>query len=136
MKKLKLTAVCFLFIVMLTVPCVSHAAVLIDDPPAPPQVLRAYKTASRKVTLKWRGQLGVSGYEIYLKKGNGKYHKIKEIKSRKVRKYTVKNLSPRGVYRLRMRSYKNLEGERKYSRYMMLTVDMKKPVNTKWKAGR
>ena len=74
--------------------------------------------------------------ERKMKKGNGKYHKIKEIKSRKVRKYTVKNLSPRGVYRLRMRSYKNLEGERKYSRYMMLTVDMKKPVNTKWKAGR
>ncbi len=146
MKKLKLkamTACSILLILSLAVPFVSFAAVgsdeempvsakyvmstvFIDDPPAPPQDFQAYKTAERKVTLRWRGLIAVSGYEVYIKKDDGKFHLVKEVKSRSSRKYTVKGLSPNKKYKLAMRSYKILDGEKKYSRYVTATVDMKK----------
>lgn len=103
-----------------------EAWVGIDDPPAPPQSLKAYKTADGKITLSWRGSTDASGYEIYLKKGNGKYHKVKDIKSPSTRKYTLKNLSSKGIYKIRMRSYDKIKGAMTYSRYMTVTVDMKK----------
>ncbi len=104
----------------------SASTVFIDERPAPPQDFQAYKTAEQKVTLRWRGLTAISGYEVYIRKDDGKFRLVKEIKSRPSRKYTVKGLSPNGKYKLAMRTYKVLDGERKYSRYVTATVDMKK----------
>lgn len=97
-----------------------------DEPPVPPQDVRAYKTGDRKITLEWRKPCYLGGYEICLKKGSGKYHKIKDITGTSLKKYTVKNLSPKAVYKLRIRSYKMVAGKMRYSRYMGVTVDMRK----------
>lgn len=96
--------------------------VLVDAPTK----VTAYKTASKTITLKWKKADEVDGYQIYLKKGNSTYKKNKTLNAAKKCIYKIKKLSNKGTYKIRIRAYKKVNGERYYSKYTKaITVKMK-----------
>ena len=66
---------------------------------------------AKKAKLTWKKKSS-DGYEIYMKTGNGKYKKIKTIKSAKTTSYTVKNLKKGKKYTFKVRAYR-LDGTKK-----------------------
>ena len=95
------------------------------DPPGTPGYLEAHKISEKTAVLTWMRTSG-EGYEIYLKKGNGSYRKIGTVAS-DVTKYKLKNLSPKAIYKLRMRAYCDWNGETRYGHYSKaVTLNMKK----------
>ncbi len=101
----------------------------VEVPEAPmPSSVKAYKTAKKAVTLTWKKASPACSYEIYLKKGKGKYRKIKTVESSKETKYVIKNLSPTAVYKVCMCSYDyGVGGRKRYSGMTRpITVNMKK----------
>ena len=93
-----------------------------------PSFVKAYKTARKEVTLTWKKASPDCSYEIYLKKGNGNYKKIKTVTSPQDTKHVIKNLSPTAIYQVRMSSYDIVEGRKRYSGGFTepITVNMKK----------
>lgn len=73
------------------------------------------KATSNSIILSWKKVSGVKGYAIYMKKGkNGKYKKIKDIKSGNITTYYKAKLKRKNTYYFRVRAYKNIYGERSY----------------------
>ncbi len=100
-----------------------------EVPEAPmPSSVKAFKTAKRAITMTWKKASSACSYEIYLKKGKGKYQKIKTVNASEGTKYVIKNLSPAAVYQIRMCSYDyGVEGIKRYSGMTKsITVNMKK----------
>lgn len=101
----------------------------VEVPEAPqPVSVKAYKTGQKAITLTWKKPASSCNYEIYLKKGNGTYQKIKTVKASKKAKFVIKNLSPTATYKLRINAYdKGLGGSRRNSGYTKpITINMKK----------
>ena len=67
--------------------------------------------SAKKVKLTWKKKSS-DGYEIYMKTNNGKYKKIKTIKSAKTTSYTVKKLKKGKKYTFKVRAYR-LDGSKK-----------------------
>lgn len=100
----------------------------ITDPEAPTN-LKAAKTASKTAKITWKKSNAADGYEIYLKKGNEKYKKVKTISSAKKTSYQIKNLSNKNTYKVKMRSYIKVDGKKFYSSYTKpVTLNMKKAI--------
>lgn len=92
-----------------------------------PSSMQAYKTAEKAATLTWRKSPSASGYEVYLKKENESYQKVQTITSSQGTKCIVKNLSPTAVYKVRIRSYLDNNGERTYSGFTRsVIINMRK----------
>ncbi len=83
-----------------------------------PQSLKA-TSKSKKVTLNWKKVSGASGYEVYRATSkNGKYTKIKTIKSGKTVKYVdSKKLKTNKKYYYKVRAYKKVNGKKYYTAY-------------------
>lgn len=95
----------------------------ITDDVAAPTKVTAYKTAAYTATLTWKKADSADGYEIYLKKGNSSYKKVKTLKNAT---YKIKDLSNKGTYKIRIRSYKVVNGKKYYSSYTKaITLKMK-----------
>lgn len=72
-------------------------------------------TKSKKANLKWKKVSGASGYEVYMAtRRNGKYTKVTTTSSVK---YTKKNLRKNKTYYFKIRTYKKVNGKKKYSSY-------------------
>ena len=68
-------------------------------------------------TLTWEKQSGVSGYQVYRATSkNGKYSKVATISYKKTT-YTAMNLSDSQTYYFKVRSYKLVNGVKKYGKY-------------------
>lgn len=74
-------------------------------------ITKAQNRKKRTVTLKWKRDKNVSGYEIYrsVKKNVG-YIKVKEISKNKTVSFIDKNLKKGRTYYYKVRSYKKLKG--------------------------
>lgn len=70
---------------------------------APAKVkMKGMSVENQVISLNWRKVKGASGYEVYVKKGNGKYKKVKT----NLRKNSIKiKWNTSGTYRFRIRAY-------------------------------
>lgn len=75
-------------------------------------VIKSLKKSKRKVILKWKKIADANGYQIYMKKGKGKYKRIKTFKNPKKVKLIKKKLKKGVTYRFKVRAYK-LNGNKK-----------------------
>lgn len=72
-------------------------------------------TGSKKATVTWKKQSGITGYEIYMSYyKNGSYRKVKNISKASTIKYTQKKLSKGYTYYFKVRSYKKVGGKKVY----------------------
>lgn len=89
----------------------------------PPVTLKKVKISSakrkgnNKIKLTWKKLDNVSGYEIYMKKGNGKYKKVKTISQGKTVSYTKNGLNKKYVYTFKIRAYTKIDGKKVYGAY-------------------
>jgi hypothetical protein len=74
-------------------------------------VIKSLKKSKKKVTLKWKKISDAKGYQIYMKKGKGKFKRIKTIKNPKKIKL-IKKLKKGVQYTFKVRAYK-LNGKKK-----------------------
>ena len=79
----------------------SAGKTFVTKPSAP--VITAAKRSGKTVTIKWKEQKFVTGYAVYMAKGNGKFKKLSVVKG--ASSYTAAELKS-GTYRFRVRSYK------------------------------
>ena len=77
----------------------------------------AKKKGKNKIKLNWKKVDGVSGYEIFMKTGNGKYKKIKTIGKAKNVSFTKTRLKKKKTYSFRIRTYVKVDGVRVYGAY-------------------
>ncbi|MCI8956983.1 MAG: hypothetical protein HFG29_08360 [Eubacterium sp.] len=75
-------------------------------------VIKSLKKSKNKVTLKWKKISDAKGYQIYLKKGKGKFKRIKTIKNPKKIKFMKKKMKKGIQYTFKVRAYK-LNGKKK-----------------------
>lgn len=124
---------------------------VIDDPKSgtvtgqvdSPKLLSAYKVTEKSIQLHWarakdKASNRISGYVIYLKKGDDAYKKVATVPRPDRVKYTLKGLSARGKYQLKLRAFARLGATTAYSVYTKaITVNMKKqPLPTDLKVTR
>ncbi len=67
--------------------------------------------------LTWKKVSGASGYEIYMKTGNGKYKKIKIVGNAKTLSFTKSGLSKKKSYSFRIRAYTKVDRNKVYGAY-------------------
>lgn len=77
----------------------------------------AKKKGTNKIKLNWKKVDGVSGYEIFMKTGNGKYKKIKTIGKAKTISFTKTRLKRKKAYSFKIRTYVKVDGNRVYGAY-------------------
>lgn len=75
-------------------------------------VIKSLKKSKKKVTLKWKKIADANGYQVYMKKGKGKYKRIKTFKKPTKIKLIKKKLKKGITYRFKVRAYK-LNGTKK-----------------------
>lgn len=75
------------------------------------------KASGNKVKISWKKVKGVGGYEVYMStnKKNG-YEKIKKNSSSKL-SYVQNNLDKNKKYYFKVKSYKNINGKKVYSKW-------------------
>ena len=78
---------------------------------------KAGNKGSKKAILKWKKISGVTGYRVYMKKGTGKFTKIKEIKGSTKVSYTKTKLSAGKTYYFKVRAFKTVDGKNIYGTY-------------------
>lgn len=83
--------------------------------PAKAKLSKAKRSGKSKVKLTWKKVSGASGYEISMKKGNGKYKKIKMV-GKKV-SFTKTGLNKKTSYSFRIRAYVTVDGKKIYGTY-------------------
>ncbi len=82
--------------------------------PAKAKLSKAKRSGGSKVKLTWKKVTGASGYEIFMKTGNGKYKKIKTIGKGKTVSFTKTKLSKKKSYSFKVRAYVTVDGKKIY----------------------
>lgn len=78
-----------------------------------------YSYNYKKATIVWEKDTQASGYVIYMStKKDGKYNKVKKIKSNSITQYTINNLNSKKMYYFKICSYKTVKGKNYYSTKM------------------
>ncbi len=87
--------------------------------------LTVYSVYKKQVTLKWKKQSNVTGYQVYVySPSKDKYVKKASVKSNKA---TIKNLDPNTSYRFKVRSYFKSNGDVYYGEFSdVVSVKTKK----------
>lgn len=80
------------------------------------QLTGVTRKSSSKVALKWKKSAGASGYQVYMKTGNGKYKLVKTIKGNK-NTFTKTKLKKNKKYTFKVRAYKTVGKKRVYGLY-------------------
>lgn len=84
--------------------------------PKPVENLKAKKKGNKYITLSWKKDSSVNGYEIYRATSlNGTYEKIKTINKNSTTSYKNTKLSEGKCYYYKIRSYKKVSGKTYYS---------------------
>lgn len=79
--------------------------------------VKAGARGTRKAILSWKKTTYTTGYRIYMKKGNGSFKKIKELKGSTKVSYTKTRLSKGSTYYFKVRAYKTINGKNNYGSY-------------------
>ncbi len=77
----------------------------------------AKRKGKSKVKLGWKKVDGASGYEIFMKTGNGKYKKIKTVGKSKTVSFTKARLSSKKSYSFKIRAYTKVDGVKVYGAF-------------------
>lgn len=77
----------------------------------------AKRKGKSKVRLSWKKVNGASGYEIFMKTGNGKYKKIKTVGKTKTVSFTKTRLNSKKSYSFKIRAYVKVDGVKVYGAY-------------------
>lgn len=77
----------------------------------------AKRKGKNKVRLNWRSVDGASGYEIFMKTGNGSYKKIKTVGKGSTVSFTKSRLSRKKAYSFKIRAYIKVDGNKVYGAY-------------------
>lgn len=85
--------------------------------PARVNLSTAKRKGGSKVSLIWKRAAGASGYEIFMKTGNGKYKKVKTVGNGKTLSFTMTELSKKKAYSFRVRPYVVVDGINIYGAY-------------------
>ena len=75
------------------------------------------KLSAKKAKVTWKRQKGATGYEIYLKSGNGKFKKVKSISKGTTTSYTIRNLKKTTKYTVKVRAYRKAGSAKAYGAY-------------------
>lgn len=86
------------------------------SPPAKVKFKSVKRIGKTKAKLSWKKVTGASGYEIYMKTGNGKYKKLKTLGKTKT-SYMKTGLKKKTSYTFRIRAYKKSGGKKIYGAY-------------------
>lgn len=78
-----------------------------------PVITSCSSTAKKTITLKWKKNANISGYEI--KYSVGSSSRTIQVKKKSAVKYTIKKLKSRKTCTVRMRAYKKVNGKTYYS---------------------
>jgi len=90
-------------------------------------ITSAVRNTKKSMKLKWKRLKDVDGYEIqYSNKSNMKKATALKVKKAKTVSKTIKKLSPKKKYYVRIRGYKTVSGEKVYGKW-----SAKKLVKTK-----
>ncbi len=84
--------------------------------PVRTQLTAVKRKSSSKAELRWKKSPGASGYEIYMKTGNGSYKCIQTIKGNR-NKFTKTGLKKSKKYCFKVRAYKTADGKKIYGLY-------------------
>lgn len=85
--------------------------------PAKVKLSQAKRSGKNKVKLTWKKVSGASGYEIFMRTGNGKYKKIKIVGNAKTVSFTKSGLSRKKSYSFRIRAYTKVDKNKVYGTY-------------------
>lgn len=84
--------------------------------PNTPQNFSLKSRGDKYVTLRWSGVGNADGYVIeQYNTSKSSYETVKTITSRKTKEARVSNLTPNVTYKFRIRSYRNINGQKIYS---------------------
>ena len=92
-----------------TVYCLEQEKITVKRP-----VLKTKKKGTGKILLSWK-KVACDGYELYVRKGNGKFRKRKTF-NRKKKSYVFKRI-PSKTYSFKLRAYRTYDGEKIYGRF-------------------
>lgn len=93
-----------------------------DILPKEPASLKAKKRSTKYITLSWKKDSGITGYEIHRATTvNGTYEKIKTIKKKSTTTYKNTKLTAGKCYYYKIRSYKTVNGKTYYSEFTPVT---------------
>lgn len=85
--------------------------------PAKVKVTSVKQSGKNKAKITWKKVTGASGYEIYMKTGNGKYKKVKTITKGKTVCYTQTKLKKGKTYQFQVRAYTKAGNTKVYGGY-------------------
>lgn len=109
-----LLALLIAFTAVLAVPEVAEAAVKVN----PVSNVKTKSASSSSIKITWKKAKGVNGYKIYrAAKKDGKYVEIKNIKNAKTTSFINQKVLTGKTYYYKVRAYKKVSGETKYSKY-------------------
>ena len=77
---------------------------------------KAGLSGQRKAKLSWAKTTCTSGYRVYMKKGNGSFSRIADLKSGKI-SYTKTGLAKGTTYYFKVRAYVTINGKNVYGSY-------------------
>lgn len=86
-----------------------------------PNIKSLKKTSKTSVLLQWKRVNGASGYQVYMKKGSGKFKLIKNLSSTKLKK---KGLKKGKTYQFKIRAYRLINGTIIYSPFVIKSIKL------------
>ena len=79
--------------------------------------LTSVKNSKDGLKIKWNKSATASGYEVYIKTGNGKFQKAATIKSGKTTTYQYKKAKSGKNYTVKLRAYQTVNGKKVYTSF-------------------
>lgn len=76
--------------------------------------LRSVSSSKDKISVKWNKVTGAAGYEVYVRKDNGKYTLLKSTSS-KTSGLTIKKISKKTKYSFKIKAYRTIGKQKIYS---------------------
>lgn len=84
--------------------------------------IKKAKAGKKSIGLTWSKVKNADGYEIYAStKKNGNYKRVATVKNGKTTKYTVKKLTSKKIYYVKMKAYKKIGGLKVYGSFSSVT---------------
>lgn len=122
MKKrlLKMLSLVLAMVMMLSVVSVSASAVSVGKV----SKVTIVETDEDEIDLKWSKVKSATGYQVYIKKGNGSWEKVLSTKNTKAE---IEKLKSSETYSVKVRAYKSVNGKKYYGSFSPAVVTSTEP---------
>ena len=90
--------------------------------------LKVVETDEDEIEIKWSKVSSASGYQVYLKNGNGSWKRVKTTKSSS---YEIEKLKSSETYSIKVRAYKTVNGKKSYGSFSSVVVTSTEPDEVK-----